>query len=316
MDYLEQALGITIQYKTYETAALPYLITERYEIRVARLDDVKALFVLPLAKLDTISAVKKHLTRIQAAENIPTVLVTRDLTTYQRQSLVANKIPFIVEGKQIYLPFMGIFLQEKGTVQPEVPTHLAPSAQLLFLDYLYQRQDSICMSVAAKALGLSAMTASRGAKQLADCGLITVESQGVQRILKGCAEGKALFEKAKPYLSNPVRRKVYVPQSAVSEELPKAGYTALAGRTMLNPPRVSVRASGSASRWNAVSTNTCIDIEKQIELELWRYDPAALAVNGAVDPLSLALSLQDDKDERVEAAVETLLADFWEEYYG
>jgi hypothetical protein len=44
-----------------------------------------------------------------------------------------------------------------------------------------------------------------------------------------------------------------------------------------------------------------------LEVEVWSYDPGPLADQGAVDPLSLYLSLKDNKDERVEAALEGML---------
>lgn len=44
-----------------------------------------------------------------------------------------------------------------------------------------------------------------------------------------------------------------------------------------------------------------------VELELWSYDPHLLATDGIVDRLSLYLSLREEKDERVQQAMETML---------
>ena len=46
-----------------------------------------------------------------------------------------------------------------------------------------------------------------------------------------------------------------------------------------------------------------------IVLQLWRYRPNILEDNG-IDSLSLALSLKNESDERVQMAVEEMLEDF------
>jgi hypothetical protein len=44
-----------------------------------------------------------------------------------------------------------------------------------------------------------------------------------------------------------------------------------------------------------------------VEIEVWSYAPSLFAEGDAVDRLSLFLSLQEDKDERVQAAVEEMM---------
>jgi hypothetical protein len=44
-----------------------------------------------------------------------------------------------------------------------------------------------------------------------------------------------------------------------------------------------------------------------VTVEMWRYDPRKLSKEKMVDGLSLALSLKEDADERVEEAVEEML---------
>jgi len=48
---------------------------------------------------------------------------------------------------------------------------------------------------------------------------------------------------------------------------------------------------------------------EQLELETWSYDPRQLSAGPAVDRLSLYLSLEDRRDERVEQAADMLLED-------
>ena len=45
------------------------------------------------------------------------MLVLRELSFRQKEYLIREKIPFIVDGKQIYLPFMAVYLQERCSAE-------------------------------------------------------------------------------------------------------------------------------------------------------------------------------------------------------
>ena len=59
-----------------------------------------------------------------------------------------------------------------------------------------------------------------------------------------------------------------------------------------------------------------MDSELQSKVEIWRYNPSVLSLKDSVDELSLYLTLKNDKDERVEEAVEKLLENVWERLDG
>ena len=98
----------------------------------------------------------------------------------------------------------------------------------------------------------------------------------------------------------------------MTSELLESGYFALAHYTMLNVPQIKCFAIDSISRWKDVMTNNLLDSENQMAVEMWRYNPHLLSKEDKVDELSLALSLRDDADERVEAAVDEMLEKLWE----
>ena len=57
-------------------------------------------------------------------------------------------------------------------------------------------------------------------------------------------------------------------------------------------------------KYDAISAD-----EADIVLQLWRYRPDILG-DGAIDPLSLALSLRGESDERVQMALDEMMEDF------
>ena len=71
----------------------------------------------PKTELEQIEILKKHIARIQNNENLPVALVLKELSFRQKEYLIREKIPFIVDGKQIYLPFMEVYLQERCSAE-------------------------------------------------------------------------------------------------------------------------------------------------------------------------------------------------------
>ena len=78
---------------------------------------------------------------------------------------------------------------------------------------------------------------------------------------------------------------------------------------MLNPP--AVETWGMVGGKIKGSAQKLIESEKQCALQLWRYDPRRISQTGGVDVLSLAASLADDMDERVEQCIEEILEKVW-----
>ena len=316
MEYLERVLGIHAVPRPGPAAPIPNYICARYRIQPFSLDGTAAVFVYPTDELAPIDAVKKHLSRIERAEKAPAVLVPDRLTYRQKEYLLRDHIPCIVDGKQIYLPFMAVYLQERGDGEKPEITKLLPSAQILFLYFIYNGCGELLTGEAAKKLGFTAMSVSRASRQLEEMGLIETRKRGVQKVIISEKGPEELFLSAKHRLLDPVKRTLFVPRALITEELPLSGYSALSEYSMISPPTVECRAAGSAAAWEKASSSRLQSTPDQCKVQLWRYDPGKLAAGGRVDRLSLALSLRDDKDERAEEAVEEMLAGLWREIHG
>ena len=316
MDYLKRVLGIHTVYQNEESKAIPNFIDARYRLQKVTLDGKQSIFLYPKTELDSINAVKKHMERVEKTEHAPAVLILNRLSYRQKEYLLRDHIPFIVEGKQIYLPFMAIYLQERCDGESHELTALLPSSQLLLLFYIYHGCGEMTTSEATRALGFTSTSISRASRQLEELGLIKTEKRGVQKLVLSDYTPKELFVAAKGYMLSPVKRAIYVSQERLNENLLLSGYSALAEYTMINPPGMKTVASESVAAWEAGASHKLQNAEDQVKVELWRYDPGRLVTNECVDRLSLALALKDDRDERVEDAVKGMLEKVWEEIDG
>ena len=220
-----------------------------------------------------------------------------------------------MEGKQIYLPFMGAYLQERCDAQAPVGERLTPSAQLLLMYYIYGGEEYMNTSAAVHALGLTATSISRASRQLVELGLLRSERHGVDKVITAGCGMEELWEKALPMLLNPVRKTIYVSRTD-GEQLLLSGYSALSEYSMLNPPALPCCAVYRNHPWSVRETDQLVNAQTQMMAELWRYDPGIFAKGRCVDVLSLSLSLRDDPDERVEGAVEEMLNAFWKGQHG
>ena len=310
MEYIEKILGFPVVEMPWEhLAEMPYFIQDKYDIKKAAIGTVSALFLYPKNELDRIEALKKQISRIQKAETLPVVFILPSVGRYRRDKLIEARMAFVVPGKQMYLPFIGTYLTERCDAETVKLEKLQPAAQVLFFYYLYQRKPRVYLSDAVKDLGYSAMTMSRAAKQLVQTELFAESKDGVNKVLTGRLEGRELFEKMRPALINPVRRRTAIRKEQLTDEFTLAGDSAVAKQTMMND---------STFRCYAVTGKKLTELpyamsaETDVTIELWKYDPRLLSTDGMVDPLSLMMSFENEHDERIQMAFEELLEQLWE----
>lgn len=316
MEYLNKVLGVKVIYKDVEFKHLPNFIATRYRLQLVSMNEQKIIFLYPKTELEQIELLKKHIARIQKNENLPVVLVLKELSFRQREYLIREKIPFVADGKQIYLPFMAVYLQERCSAEKIPREEILPSAQMLLLHFIYGGAQELSTSQAAKDLELTPTSISRASRQLKEMGLLHIRKVGVQRIMQSEESPKTLFQKAGDKLLNPIKRTVYIPKKYVGTDLLESGYSALAEYSMLNEPNVRCYAAERISQWKDFTTNSLQNSKVQVAVEMWRYNPRKLSTRNTVDELSLALTLREDADERVEEAVEEMLNKLWRRIDG
>jgi DNA-binding MarR family transcriptional regulator len=317
MEFLKRTLRLNVKIdESTQKYPLPNYIISRYIIHTALFDRQKVFLLYPKTELEPVNAIRNHIQKIQTLEKIPVVVVLTRITARQRQNMVDAGIPFIVENKQCYLPFLGTLFTEKCDAETESAEKLIPSAQMLLFYYIYRNQREIYANEAVEALGVSAMTITRAVRQLEQVGIIHTYKNGVKKVITSECTGKELFEKAKKYMFCPIHKKKYIRKEIVDESLLISGDQALSMYSMLNTPRVNCYATGDTAKWKDRLEDTLIDDRLLVELQLWKYDPRVLAKDSTVDVLSLAMCYVDDPDERVEEAVEEMLEEYWRNTNG
>ena len=205
---------------------------------------------------------------------------------------------------------------EKPFLRGKQAKRLSPVAQFLLLFHL--QVESLERKAARdieNKVPYSYPSITLGITCLADLGFCQKIADGSKRkVIHFNESGRSLWEKAQPYLINPVEERVFCDDFHSENSFPICGINALAHYTWLNPDpekiiMMSVKqlreytAAGALIRPNQYDGN--------ILIEAWKYPP--VFKNGEktewVDKLSLAVSLREDSDPRVEGEVERLIND-------
>jgi len=249
---------------------------------------------------------------------MPVVYVTGTLASYERKRLIGQKVPFLVPGNQLYLPDLGIDLREYFRQPPTAPdTTLSPATQAMLIAVLLRQPWRAEWQPAevVSELGYTAMTLSRAVKELTAAGIATLRTEGRARWLHTERTAAETWERAKPLLRSPVKRRFW------ARPVPKwkpphvrlAGLSALARYSMLSEPQWPIYAV-SPAQWKTATKAGIETLPEPLpgacEWELWHYNPALIPESETVDPLSLTLSLQGNTDERVQLALDELKGRF------
>jgi hypothetical protein len=312
--YLVDTLGLNIDLELWpESQKLPVYLQDSYEFQQTKLHNLPCLLMIALGEQgQTPAVIRKHAENIRVRWEGEVIYVRRNITAYNRKRLVQHKVSFIVPEKQLYLPLLGIDLREHFRRIRSEREQLSPSSQAVVINVLLDHNNhKYAPRELADKLGYSTMALTRVFDELEFAKIATTSRQGRKRFIEFPVDKRHLWEMAGKFLSDPVKKRVYV--NEMSSQIPNvvAGLTALSRMSMLSAPARMTYAISSKA-WKAIKGEDGLEqlpsIETNaIELEIWHYNPVTFATNGSVDSFSLYQSLKDSNDERIQIALEEMM---------
>lgn len=313
--YLGKILGLSCETQLSAVPhlkSLPVYLKNSFSFTLLKIEGVDYLGIEPLG--DTkgsvlISSTKK----LKELIGISTLVILPQIDTNLRRTLISNKIDFVVPEKQIYLPSLCIYLNERGlgisTANKDI---LSPSAQALLLYHLQVHSlENLTLKEIAPLLDYSAKTISVITSELIKTAICELESQGRSKLLHFAQSGKKLWKIVAPLLESPIASIYYINELPNElKEVAKMSFdSALSQYTFLADTKQQAVA---ISKRNSLISHL-LDIgelhptEGSIRVELWKYNPALLSDSPFVDKLSLALCYKGNDDERVNKELNQLI---------
>ncbi len=292
-----------------EGATIGDLLT--YKFYDGEFHGMPLLFAEPKGKVATPRCLSVTANNLTSLLQLPIVFLLPACPAYERQRLIDKDVYFVVSEKYVHLPMLLANERVRKTKQAKT---LTPVAQYLLLYHLQigsiegmaarDIEDKIPYSYASITLGLTC---------LEDLGLCKKVAEASKRkVIHFGMKGMNLWEQAQPFFVNPVEERIYCDGLLSDDSFPECGINALAHYTRLNPdPERTIMMSVKQLR-NFKSSEALVrpnEFDGNIIIEAWKYPPVtATGVKAEwVDKLSLAISLREDEDPRVEGEVERLI---------
>ena len=325
--HLADALGANLTWETSDLESrLPLALRGQYLVQVGKLFGHRCAFFVR-TETDQVSSdtIAKHLAVVRDKWSEDIVMVMDQITPHLRRRLIAERIPFVVPGAQIYLPFLGMVLKERFLKLKSTRDSLRPAAQATILCWIYHGLvEADTARALAPRLDYTPMSLSRVfddieslTKQVPS---LTIERLGRERKAQWRGNARDLWQTTQPFMRDPVIRREIVLRQA---EMPgfAAGLTGLSALSDIAAPGLPTIAV-ERSAWVAYKklnrlTPAARGDMGAVMVEVWRYAPdlhrdRPEAPLISADPLSIALSVakQCTADERVDAAVTQMIAEY------
>ena len=315
--YLNQVIGgeaVRVA-SSARTAELTYFLQETYDVLTGELLGQPITLACvkghqPLAA----QQISQHTKLLRELLDAPVIIALPEIAPGERKQLIAHGVAFVVPDRQLFAPQLGVILTERFGAEPRREQELfSPATQALLIWFLNHHPvtETWHPFEEAAALGYAGMTATRAVRELLQFELFELEVRGRAKYLKLQSTRRDLWQKAKPHLRTPVLRTLWTYEKRIVQvtDARWAGESALAHLTMLNEPRQQVVALTAEDEQRAKQAGIFFEpreIADGIAVQVWRYEPGMQAKEKTVDPLSLWLSLRDNRDDRIQMALDEI----------
>ncbi len=312
--YLKNTLGMKADIKIWNNSeSLPEELRDGRTYSVMEICGVKCLVISIMTDDFQLSSYLKQQKALEQYCDYPFVLCFDRINSYQRKCLIENLQSFIVPENQLYMPFLGIALQEHFKASAIAGKQLTAMAQYILLYFLYDEESVYHSKLEiSQQLEISLMNVTRGVQELEELELLVTKKKGRSSMVTTALPKKELFERAKPYLRNPVQKRLFVKENEIVLALPITGQEALCVMNGRRGPDHKVRAMEKRVFLDTSEVLQVVDPAwdtqvSYVELEVWRYDPMRFTDGSIVDSISLKLSLEGESDKTVEMNINKLL---------
>ncbi len=290
---------------------LPLVYRGRYDIFIVETNGVLWMAIQPKDDVGLV-LLRRDRNCVEKMTGLNCAIFLERTTFYIKEKLMEEGIPFVIDGKQIFLPFIG-YLLSKSNERELPPVHLISFlTQKMLLVAIYERWIEMKVSDAAKRLEVSTKSASRCFDELEYLNIGVLGMKGKSRVINIPDDRKQLWQQIESVLRNPVIRRFILREDMKFEK--KAGISALCEYSLLSDnayptyavTKKELKASGVKEKKQASELEQigCVVLELGYFIDFLG--------KGLQDPLSVALSQtrEEQKEERVDISINEMLEEY------
>nr|WP_294525675.1 hypothetical protein [uncultured Blautia sp.] len=312
-NYLEKTLRQNVSINETEDLndKLPLAFRGRYIFYKVKTNGSSWIGIQPKSEVGLVMLRKDH-ARIEKASSLNCAVFFEKTTFYIKEKLMEEGIPFVIKGKQIYLPFIGYLLSNKNE-REIAPVHLISYlTQRMIFVAIYEKWENVTVSEAAARMGVTKTSASRCFDEIEYLNIDILGMKRKSRVIIVPADIRKLWDDMQAVWRNPVTARYELKYDIGLEK--KAGISALCEYSLLSDNKYPTYAitkkeiTGSGIK-NMKQVHPgeeigCVVLEVGYFID---FENKALE-----DPLSVALSLTEaeKQDERVHISVDSMLKEY------
>ena len=306
---LQQNVIMTENKEVYKKLPLAY--RGRYNIFTVEMNGVLWMAIHPKENVGLVM-LRRDRAGVEKMTGLNCAIFLDRTTFYIKEKLMEEGIPFVIDGKQVFLPFIG-YLLSKENERELPPVHLISFlTQKMLLIAIYERWNEVRVSGAAKRLEVSTKSASRCFDELEYLNVNVLGMKGKSRVINIPDDREQLWQQIESVLRNPVIRRFILRKDMKLEK--KAGLSALCECSLLSD---NVYPTYAVTKKELKASG--VKEEKQAS-ELEEIGCVVLEVGyftdflgkGLQDPLSVVLSLteEEQEEERVDISINEMLEEY------
>lgn len=308
-EYLEQVMHLSIDEKKYEDTRLPLSCRNAFELTILKLGQLEFLLAAPYEDMN-LNVLRKMRLQLERYTGYLCAFYLKKVSWYAAPKMLEEGIPFVWENHQIYLPFLGMLLQETAQRLPKNCARISFLTQKLLLKALYENWKDVSAAQASGLLEVSRMSVTRCYDEIEALGMPFLSTQRKSRRFSAMDDKKKMWETILPFMRNPVIRTFHLERKPDSDMI-LSGTAALAEYSMLGEDKYltyavkkdQIGASGIKEIREVPMNEDAVCIVQEVGYFL------PFGNGKAVDPLSLTLMLTEEEleDPRVEGCKNEML---------
>lgn len=309
-EFLEQILrqNVSMEESDYLNGKLPLAFRGRYIFYKVETNGLLWIAIQPKNNVGLVT-LRKDRAKIEKAAELNCAIFLNATTFYIKEKLIEEGIPFVLKGKQVYLPFIG-YLLSNANERDIAPVHLISFlTQRLIFTAIYEKWKNVTVSEAAVNLDVTKMSVSRCFDEIEYLNIDILGMKGKSRAITIPSDIEKLWNDMKDTLRNPVIARYELQEDIKLEK--KAGISALCEYSLLSDNEFPTYAitkkeivQSGIKKLKQVHSGEeagCVVLELGYFIDFEGRD--------LEDPLSIVLSLTETEkqDERINISVDEML---------
>ena len=233
------------------------------------------------------------------------VLVFEKLDGRNTNSLIKKHIPFIIENKQIYMPFALVQMQTQHIkVNQKEYNELTVDADIILIGYLDNNiSNGMIIKEISQIINRDIRSVSNALDILESFNFVNIEKVGRTKQVYFIPKLE-VYERLKENSKSPIKYTFYT-KDILDGETIFSGYSALSKYTSLIDESVKTIALSQKTLKNInLQELECDKDIAKYKIEVWDREPSLFSYYNSINPLYLLRILRNIVDERTQYALE------------